>query len=81
MDKEEIIDRNIGFVEHLSYCPREDVYRCMDEYAKQQAIGFAEWLGDNYETYDKGIYWSHSDQDNEAHTTEELYSLYLTQQK
>lgn len=44
---------------------------------REQMVGFAEWLGENYDTYDKGIYWSPSDIDNEPHTTAELLDLFI----
>lgn len=61
----------------------------MDEYAKLQSIGFAEWIdGQQLECdlmTDDGVkHWCYmypKGTGKESFTTKELYSLYLTQQK
>ncbi len=67
MDKEAILDKyavGVAAGQYTIECGKAN--QAMDEYAKQQAIGFAEW-----------IYYSSADEQNGIHTTEELYSLYL----
>jgi hypothetical protein len=52
--------------------------------AKQQAIGFAEWITqENYQMLYGCTAWEKFPQTSTGrqYTTEELYSLYLTQQK
>ena len=82
MDKEEIIRENSVWFE----CAQEDLLTvrraetAMDEYAKQQAIGFAEWInGEMYECFlhiDENVKFWHDVDGNGNLTTEELYSLY-----
>lgn len=50
------------------------------EAAKQQSIGFAEWLKDNYYMDNEGFY--HHDYQNKNHfNIGELYTIYLEQVK
>lgn len=59
----------------------------MDEYAKQQCIGFAEWASVNGWYFNKIKRWSNRNESSEnlievlsaTRTTEELYQLFLTE--
>jgi hypothetical protein len=81
MDKEEIIKRRVA--------PQQIVLPAMDEYAKLKSIGFAEWIAINGWYFNKIKRWSNRNEDSDnlilviagTKSTEELYSLYLTQQK
>ena len=70
--------------EPLGCIPKEGLHETMDLYAKQQAIGFAEWIIKNsyqgVDTSDEGIIWNIAGSAT-CLTSTELYSLYLTQQK
>lgn len=46
---------------------------------ESNAVGFAEWLSENWELYNKNL-WSNINT-AEINTTEELYSLYIKQIK
>ena len=86
MDKETIYNeatmKNMG--EYPMGTRMQIVYSAMDEYAKQQAMGFSEWTSENNYSY-RGAVWIHLGRDVEGlpirATTQELYSLYLTQKK
>ncbi len=59
-----------------------DVYAAMDEYAKQQAIAFAEWTDENgYTRIDNGasVRWE-SWSDLSGKTTEQLYAQFIEHQ-
>lgn len=64
--------------------PRLDnkqILEAMDEYAKQVAIGFGDWLQFNYQPHaTTGYYYDHHKKgdtgEEEIFSTEELYELY-----
>lgn len=76
--KEKMLDKLMA--ENLGEYVREDVLELMDEYARQEALGFAEWIdgcGYNRIPYKgKDGEWTEG---NEivAETTEQLFDLYL----
>lgn len=58
----------------------KDITSAMDEYAEQESIGFAEWVGDKYSKWENGMWTAMSylsSPPTEFHTTKELYQLYL----
>ena len=86
MSKKEIVDKiweadgQLKMAIILNPDPRK-VYQSMDEYAKEQAIGFAEWASGNNYSF-RGDIWIHLARHVEGlpirATTEELYELYLS---
>ncbi len=57
---------------------RSDALEAMEEYAKQQAIGFSEWLDFNEPKYKLGNTWIVLDFEfDHPPKTSELYELYL----
>ena len=61
------------------------IYRAMDQYSQQQAIAFAEWIdGNGFEcelhTDENVKFWAVKD-GSPYLTTDELYTLFLSQQK
>lgn len=63
-----------GMIECVTY---KDSLKAMDEYAKQLAIGFAEWMQYDYGWGNlAGKYYSYADTDVE-YDAEELYEMYL----
>jgi len=98
LSKEEILRKRVckdciwEEMQHLVNTPMEQVYKAMDEYAKQEAIGFAKWLkhldnGDthyNPETKEKTASIGFSPFDcfiDDIETPENLYALYLQQKQ
>lgn len=63
----------------------EDIFKSASEYAKQEAIAFAEWIGRNDYIFYGGENntWYHSDDRKRKNplTTEQLYQLFLNQSK
>ncbi len=69
----------------------EDAVDVLDKYAKQDAIGFAEWADDNGWWYDRWILtdgsetkekvWNNDSANPVNFTTEQLYELYLESKK
>lgn len=58
----------------------DKIKTAMDEYAKQQAIGFAEWIKKGDWFQDRDGSWNYSAFDSSvriAESTEKLYELYL----
>lgn len=97
MDKEEILQKNVmlyfssdhggeedGAEWHTVNTPATKIYSAMGEYAKLQSIGFAEWIDEKCYRLHASGYWAFlpkSMGQTRGYTTEQLYSLYLTQQK
>jgi hypothetical protein len=53
----------------------------MDEYNRQQAIAFAEWMAsEGYVTYDGFDRWIAPHNNNNVYSANELYSMFLTHQ-
>lgn len=81
--KEEIIKKHYeGFrmeLGHVPEAPVEDAFKAMDEYSRQQAIVFAEWLKeeimDNEPVSGKWVTYDYGDK-----TSGELYELFLENQ-
>ena len=77
--KEEIL-KNIDD----SVCPHyKHVFLAMEVYSQQQAIAFAEWIHQNdWVYYPKHTgYWADLHTEGRVLSSEELYSLFLSQQK
>jgi hypothetical protein len=59
----------------------------LQEHSKKIAIGFADWIADNYVSNGRKGYWDSKELNDKfapkhlVDTTEELYSLYLTSLK
>lgn len=86
MTKEEILEDKNGFFYLEDTVYHEDgVKEAMDEFAKQEAIAFAEWIGRNDYIFYGGENntWYHSDDRKRKNplTTEQLYQLFLNQSK
>lgn len=65
--------------ENLCNCPPHYIIEAMQQYAKQQSIGFAEWIYEKDYVQDiKG--WCLSYSDKERLTSSELYQQFLTKQ-
>lgn len=82
MDKEDllrkIVPNSCYWEDNFDNIPQHYIHSAMDEFAKSTAIGFAEFiLSKHYEPF--GNKWTNNML--KTLTTEELYSLYLTQQK
>jgi len=79
MSKEEIIDRHHNLNLGLLSITEPQIHAAMDEYAKQVAIGFAEWANSESNGWfivnpQEGIWGSTVSQ--EIKTSAELYELY-----
>lgn len=80
MTKEEIFDKEVGeYHRTLSPANYSNVCTAMDQYAKQESIAFAEWMG-NHEldfqpTHIAGTWIG---VDMEKVTTEEPYTKFIT---
>jgi len=60
------------------------IFKAMDEYAKQQAIAFADHLQFNYQPHPEAGFWHdhHSDQKGYVKlTSERLYNQFIEQQQ
>jgi len=86
MDKESIIKKRVAplaptYNLTIADC-QQIVFPAMDEFAKQEAIGFAEWV-EEYDLFLQNGIWKcrHPGTRQETLTTEELYSLYKSQVK
>lgn len=83
MTAEEILEKNcIGWSagEYAIACDK--AHTCMEEYARQEAIGFAEWLENHkldFQASREAGTWIGLDLI--IITTSELYTLYLNQRK
>ncbi len=78
MTKEEIIDE-LEIRSQGDYY-REDVSRIMDQYAAQQGIAFAEWMGKQGFRYLKSVNaWVSKNED--SYSPEDLYNLFLQSQQ
>lgn len=78
MSKEEILENKIGvnYAREFGGSLTIDVFDAMDEYAKQEAIGFAEWLQENgWEKYIGENNWRNRMGYATEYTTEQLYSM------
>lgn len=75
MTKKEILENHRGYGE-IGY-----VLKAMDEYTKQEAIGFVHWITSEQEwVRDESGNWIERMKHNpKVITTEELYTLYLNQ--
>lgn len=78
MSKEEILSQYFPATSELF---GEAFFKAMDEYAKQVAIGFGDWLQFNYQPHaTTGYYYDHHKKgdtgEEEIFSTEELYELY-----
>ena len=85
MSKKEIwISRNPS-CEGDSCFARKTAMMCMDEYAKQEAIGFAEWIVEEYwvksEIRKAKWYQIPFSEKSEYSTTEQLYTIYQQQKE
>lgn len=55
-----------------------DEYLTLDEYARQTAIGFAEWVsGEGYQQYDGADRWIAPHNSTRVYSTPQLFALYL----
>jgi len=85
--KEEIINDKINFLLPDIATVRMAIRESMDQYAKQQSVAFAEWVVINGWYFNKINRWSNRNESSDnlievlsaTKSTEELYSLYLTQ--
>lgn len=88
--KEECLAKNIGTVDpedlqlEITLNPSlENILAAMDEYARQTAIGFAEWKDKNYNqsyaTNSEGapLFYRNRGLGAERYTIEQLFALYL----
>ena len=78
LSKEEIQEARFGnYAKQFGGSVTVDIFCSMDEYAKQLAIGFAEWMQYDYGWGNlAGKYYSYADTDVE-YDAEELYEMYL----
>ncbi len=63
----------------------EEVYTCMDIFAKQEAIAFKEWQDENLEDlswqqYDGPDTW-YNPSTRQVFSTEQLYDIFLSQKR
>lgn len=87
LTKEEIIKKNfkdVWVTEHLSDSDtnniRKAILRCVDEYASQNAIQFAEWLNkEGYQEYDYYGHWIAPQNNNNVYNTQQVYEMFITQ--
>jgi hypothetical protein len=77
---EKILDRN-GFdfkaFEYENEYLAKALLAAMEEHAKQEAILFSEWCGDNSIGYEEGVWFYKDTTGRYNFTTEEMHSLYL----
>jgi len=83
MSKEETLKKSLNNSIWWRPVLEENVYSAMDEYAKQEAIGFAEWIIENeFQVHpDKSEYWGKLTFENgreriQVYTSSELYTIY-----
>jgi hypothetical protein len=68
-----------GYSDHEYF---HELKREISEYARQMAIGFAEWLsGEGYQQYDGADRWISPSQSRSVYETPTLYTMFLTTQK
>ena len=53
------------------------MYQKDQEEKEEQSIEFIEWACERYLTYDNGIWWTKSDDDENKYTTKQIYDLYI----
>jgi len=81
MNKEEILSKNAS----VPKPQREGTFDAMDEYAKQEAIGFAEWMTKNYDAHFPILggavhHWTYKGlMGGEQYTTDQLYTIFKNQ--
>lgn len=83
MNKEEIISEQLGSMYHAKTSGELSVFhRCMDEYAKQQSIEFADWLiSEGFYPYEKEVgRWLNISGDLLTWQTQELHNQFNEQQ-
>lgn len=86
MTKEEILDKHHNLNLGMLSITEKQIQAAMDDYAKQEAIAFAEWvIKSNYDFNGKTGMWynfiSTPEIDLPEKPTEQLYSLFLEQKK
>lgn len=83
MSKEETLNSHLTYgKDTYDAGQRDNILKAMDEYAKQEAIGFAAWVGKNrYTDYGRGGKGWHQIGHNRKYTISELYSIYLNSKK
>ena len=90
MDKEATIEKVLesDIPDGNAIFSKNELYACMDEFAKSTAIGFAEWIATNGWYFNKIKRWSNRNENSDnliliiaaTKSTEELYSLYCESQ-
>lgn len=88
MTKEDILTNHERYIHDFGWgLSIEDAGKAMDEYAKQQAIAFGEWLKDNRWCYQEHLhrpscwrYFNHETEEDIEKSTEELYNQFIEQQ-
>ena len=81
MTAEEILEKNcIAFDAGEYAIDCDKAHTCMEEYAKQQVLGFQEWIKKGDWFQDRDGSWNYSAFESAvriAESTEKLYALYL----
>lgn len=83
MTREQIYEDEFGFLAvKPSHTVKKAVFSAMDEYAKQQAIAFANYLHLNYQPEAEAGYWydQHDPRNQNPITTEWIYNQFIEQQ-
>ncbi len=83
MTKEAILNKHDTSNKYIEQTCRPELFSAMDEYAKQQAIAFGEWIqGCNYApATDDGKWQNQLPGENDTITTGELYSQFIENQR
>ena len=77
LTKWDIIDANVS--DRSMENDLQGIKDCMDEYAKQQSISFADWLHENYFMDDYGFYPYNDNHKKEYLPLSNLYEQFLTE--
>jgi hypothetical protein len=77
--REEILKKYIGLQSTMNWPVRSDhVHTAMSEYAREVAVGFAEWISrEGYVQYDDNTRWIAPHNNYTVISTEPLYQLFL----
>lgn len=70
---------NGGAEWHTDKAIAADIYKAMDEFAKQQAVAFAKWTAENLWTVFDDNWYPYQDEDNPV-SAAHLYSQFIEQQ-
>ena len=81
MSKDEILRNRVGLIPYLSLDKSlGQIYIAMDEYAKQQAIAFGEWVDVNAVRNGFHVWTVGCGESKKDYTSEQLYNKFIEQQ-